>query len=133
MALLALVTGGVVALTGVDRRGALLRFSSLLVSGPLMVPPPPATAAEDLIDVYFGVGCFWHVQHEMVAAEKRYLNRKDDELTAIAGYAGGLKVGSDPSRPDKPSLVCYHNYQRIADYGRLGHGEVVGRFLVYSR
>ncbi len=27
---------------------------------------------EELIDVYFGCGCFWHVQHEFVEAEKRY-------------------------------------------------------------
>ena len=30
---------------------------------------------------YWGVGCFWHVQHEFVEAEKRILGRSDSELT----------------------------------------------------
>ena len=52
-------------------------------------------------------------------AERRLLKRSDKELTSLAGYAGGTKLG-DQGR------VCYHNLQMIADYGRLGHGEVVG-------
>eukprot|EP00633_Aureoumbra_lagunensis_P002291 CAMPEP_0197290864 /NCGR_PEP_ID=MMETSP0890-20130614/10277_1 /TAXON_ID=44058 ORGANISM="Aureoumbra lagunensis, Strain CCMP1510" /NCGR_SAMPLE_ID=MMETSP0890 /ASSEMBLY_ACC=CAM_ASM_000533 /LENGTH=266 /DNA_ID=CAMNT_0042763219 /DNA_START=78 /DNA_END=878 /DNA_ORIENTATION=- len=84
----------------------------------------PVFAAEEELDVYFGVGCFWHVQHEMAMAEKNILGRSDMELTATAGYAGGLSTGKDPSRPGK-SLVCYHNLQRIADYGSLGHAEAV--------
>jgi peptide methionine sulfoxide reductase MsrA len=40
------------------------------------------------------------------------------ELTARAGYAGG-KAGSMNGK------VCYHNAQNIADYGKLGHAEVV--------
>jgi hypothetical protein len=27
---------------------------------------PAVAAADDLVPVYFGVGCFWHVQHEFV-------------------------------------------------------------------
>lgn len=73
---------------------------------------------EQLIDVYFGCGCFWHVQHEFVEAERRILNRSDDMLTARAGYAGG-KAGSLDGK------VCYHNSRRISDYGPLGHAEVV--------
>jgi peptide methionine sulfoxide reductase MsrA len=72
-----------------------------------------------LTDVYFGVGCFWHIQHEFVEAERRLLSRLDNELTSLAGYAGGTRLG-DQGR------VCYHNVQFIADYGRLGHEEVVG-------
>ena len=30
---------------------------------------------------YWGVGCFWHVQHEFVAAEKRILGRSENEIT----------------------------------------------------
>jgi peptide methionine sulfoxide reductase MsrA len=79
----------------------------------------PATAAdEELVDVYFGCGCFWHVQHEFVEAEKTILGRADDELTARAGYAGGQAGAKD-------GKVCYHNGKNIADYGRLGHAEVV--------
>jgi peptide methionine sulfoxide reductase MsrA len=39
-------------------------------------------------------------------------------LTARAGYAGG-KAGA------KNGKVCYHNGAQIADYGSLGHAEVV--------
>lgn len=74
-----------------------------------------ASAASDNVPVYFGVGCFWHVQHEFVEAEKSILGRSNKELTALAGYAGGRNN-------DK---VCYHNLQGVADYGSLGHGEVV--------
>ncbi|KAL7530811.1 hypothetical protein ACHAXR_006640 [Thalassiosira sp. AJA248-18] len=86
----------------------------------LLTNPQPAVAAEDeeLIDVYFGCGCFWHVQHEFVEAERRILNRSDDQLTARAGYAGG-KAGALDGK------VCYHNFNRVSDYGPLGHAEVV--------
>lgn len=87
------------------------------------VPPQP----EQTVDVYFGVGCFWHVQHELAMAEQTLLGRSPSEWTARAGYAGGLSVGKDASRPGANSLVCYHNLQRVADYGKLGHGEVVGK------
>merc|ERR1719445_1274741 len=71
---------------------------------------------EEIIDVYFGCGCFWHVQHEFVEAERKILNRNDLSLTARAGYAGGL---------DSSKLVCYHNAMNVGDYGSLGHAEVV--------
>lgn len=97
------------------RRGFLRQAAGLaaLASG------LPATAEEgDEIDVYFGCGCFWHVQHEFVEAEKRILGRKDSELTALSGYAGG-NAGS------KDGKVCYHNAAFISDYGGLGHAEAV--------
>jgi len=81
-----------------------------------------AVADEELTDVYFGVGCFWHIQHEFVDAERKLLGRGDHDLTSRAGYAGGTKTGSE-------GRVCYHNFQSIADYGKLGHGEVVGMKL----
>lgn len=73
---------------------------------------------ETPIEVYFGCGCFWHVQHEFVEAERRILKRSDAELTARTGYAGG-KVGALDGK------VCYHNAAQVADYGKLGHAEVV--------
>lgn len=79
-------------------------------------------AADDETDVYFGVGCFWHIQHEFVDAERKLLGRGDHQLTSRAGYAGGTKTGSE-------GRVCYHNFQGLADYGKLGHGEVVGMRL----
>jgi peptide methionine sulfoxide reductase MsrA len=63
-------------------------------------------------------GCFWHVQHEFVQAERKILKRSDEQLTALAGYAGG-NAGS------KGGKVCYHNALQVADYGSLGHAEVV--------
>ena len=59
-------------------------------------------------------------------AEKNILGRGDDELTSRTGYAGGKKAGSIRFGEGvvKPA-VCYHNLQSVADYGSLGHGEVV--------
>lgn len=52
-------------------------------------------------------------------AERNILNRADSDLTARAGYAGG-KAGALDGK------VCYHNAANVADYGKLGHAEVVG-------
>jgi len=50
-----------------------------VLAGALAFPAAAAFAADgdDLIHVYFGCGCFWHVQHEMVEAERRILGRSD--------------------------------------------------------
>lgn len=88
----------------------------------------PALAADgdsSLVDVYYGVGCFWHIQHEFVEAERKLLGRSDKELTSRTGYAGGTAT-------DKEGRVCYHNFNQIADYGRFGHGEVVGMKIPQS-
>jgi len=37
----------------------------------------------------------------------------------VPGYAGGKNT-------DNSGRVCYHNFSGVADYGKLGHGEVVG-------
>jgi len=79
---------------------------------------PALAAPEENVEVYFGCGCFWHVQHEFVQAERRILGREGSSLTARTGYAGGL-AGA------KNGKVCYHNAARISDYGSLGHAEVV--------
>jgi len=83
----------------------------------------PAFAAEGEAnnvptDVYFGVGCFWHIQHEFVEAEKKLLGRGPKGFTSRTGYAGGTKTDN--------GRVCYHNMKSVADYGKFGHGEVVG-------
>jgi len=77
------------------------------------------TSESQLTDVYFGVGCYWHIQHEFLLAEKSILGRGEPELTSRTGYAGGTSTGAE-------GRVCYHNMKSIADYGKLGHGEVVG-------
>lgn len=90
--------------------------------------PLPSLASEEssLTDVYFGVGCFWHIQHEFVEAERKLLSRSDSQLTSRTGYAGGTST-------DKEGRVCYHNFQGVADYGKYGHGEVVGMTIPESQ
>ena len=112
------------AMSGTTRR-QVLRGAPAVAASASGLHAGRADAADENIDVYFGVGCFWHVQHEFVEAERSLLGRGVKELTARAGYAGGKRAGKDASRPGA-KLVCYHNMQRIADYGSLGHGEVVG-------
>mmetsp|Transcript_11709 Transcript_11709/g.21651 ORF Transcript_11709/g.21651 Transcript_11709/m.21651 type:complete len:286 (-) Transcript_11709:96-953(-) len=116
---------------GSNRRDFLSNIANAaIVSSSIIAinPNRAALAAEDATaqeDVYFGVGCFWHVQHEFVLAEQKLLGRKENEWTSVTGYAGGLKA-------DKEGRVCYHNFQSIADYGKLGHGEVVGMSIPSS-
>ena len=81
-------------------------------------------------DVYFGVGCYWHVMHEFVQTEQNVLGRSTKEVTSAAGYGGSKLVGKDSNRPDnKKGVVCYHNLMGVGDYGSLGYGEVVGMDL----
>ncbi|KAL3919882.1 MAG: hypothetical protein SGILL_003529 [Bacillariaceae sp.] len=99
---------------------------SFLTSSPLFLPSisSAAHAAEttsssnELVDVYFGCGCFWHVQFCLCEAERNILGRSDEQLTSRAGYAGG-NLGM------KDGKVCYHNIAQVSDYGKLGHAEVV--------
>ena len=99
------------------RRQALALGVSLALNtlGP---QPAPAAEADEQVALYFGAGCFWHVQHEFTLHEQATLARRGAEISATSGYAGGTRLG-DKSR------VCYHNMQQLADYGALGHGEVV--------
>jgi peptide methionine sulfoxide reductase MsrA len=102
-------------------RRFLLRNKASVVDPARTAPQRQALAAtdEDLVDVYFGVGCYWHIQHEFVQAERDILGRTDLQLTSRTGYAGGTGIGPE-------GRVCYHNFENIADYGKLGHAEVVG-------
>jgi len=81
---------------------------------------PAGTLAEPepTVHVYFGCGCFWHVQHEFVTLEMSAFGRHGEDITARASYAGSSRTGSG-------GLVCYHNWEGVADYGQLGHTEVV--------
>ena len=83
-----------------------------------------AVGDDELVDVYFGCGCFWHVQHEFIVAEKKLLGRSNEQLTSLSGYAGGTA---------KDSKVCYHNMKGVQDYGKLGHAEVVGMRIPASK
>jgi len=88
--------------------------------------PQRASAEEESVEVYFGCGCFWHVQHEFVEAERKILGRNDGALTSLAGYAGGNAGAKD-------GKVCYHNAAFVSDYGSLGHAEVVRMRIPPSR
>jgi hypothetical protein len=106
----------------------------LAILGPVLasaLPVAPAVAAkpDPLVKLYFGAGCFWHVQHELVLAEQALLSRKGAELTAMTGYAGGSKVASGKGG----ATVCYHNPKNIGDYGTLGHAEAVEVTIPASR
>ena len=81
------------------------------------LPGLPVQAAETT-KIYFGAGCFWHVQHEFVGEEVATLKRGPGTVTAVSGYAGGQRLGDG-------GKVCYHNMQQFADYGKLGHAEAV--------
>ena len=99
--------------TNFSRRAALGAAGGALVGSSF---PAQAVEMEDL-KVYFGAGCFWHVQHEFVLKEAQELGRSGTAFSAVTGYAGGTGV--------ERGLVCYHNRRGVSDYGRLGHAEAV--------
>jgi hypothetical protein len=47
--------------------------TSILVAGGASagLTSPAVAATDDLVPVYFGVGCFWHVQHEFIEVSAR--------------------------------------------------------------
>lgn len=65
---------------------------STVLSSPSLVTAAEDDEATKLTDVYFGVGCFWHIQHEFVVAEKNLLGRGPKTFTSRTGYAGGTKT-----------------------------------------
>lgn len=96
-------------------------------AAPLPAPcsAPDSSPAVKTISVYFGCGCFWHVQHAFVLLEMSELCRQGRSITARVAYAGGKRTGAD-------DLVCYHNAMGKADYGALGHAEAVTMTLPES-
>eukprot|EP00747_Dinoflagellata_sp_TGD_P208065 gnl/TRDRNA2_/TRDRNA2_81588_c0_seq1.p1 gnl/TRDRNA2_/TRDRNA2_81588_c0~~gnl/TRDRNA2_/TRDRNA2_81588_c0_seq1.p1 ORF type:complete len:331 (-),score=48.46 gnl/TRDRNA2_/TRDRNA2_81588_c0_seq1:43-1035(-) len=77
----------------------------------------PSNAEDQEIEVYFGCGCFWHMQFEFAEMEKHSLNRGPGQITARTAYAGG--------QPNPDGMLCYHNLKGIAEYEKYGHAEVV--------
>mmetsp|Transcript_20986 Transcript_20986/g.32016 ORF Transcript_20986/g.32016 Transcript_20986/m.32016 type:complete len:267 (+) Transcript_20986:71-871(+) len=120
--LLSLLSTTVVAYSSVSNRRAFFNTvcgtAAAIAGNTAAMAVDESAASSKLTDVYFGVGCFWHIQHEFVVAEQRLLGRNGKELTSRTGYAGGTKTEN--------GKVCYHNFSFQADYGKLGHGEVVG-------
>mmetsp|Transcript_68742 Transcript_68742/g.222837 ORF Transcript_68742/g.222837 Transcript_68742/m.222837 type:complete len:225 (-) Transcript_68742:144-818(-) len=104
----------------------------MLVAAALFHPSAARAEGGD-VNLYFGQGCFWHVQHDLIRLETEVLRRSAGKLTATVGYAGGQQLGPQ-------NQVCYHNREGAPDYGKMGHAEVVGvsvprssvgRFLQY--
>ncbi len=63
------------------------------MGGAETLSPSVTFAAEQQQKVYFGVGCFWRVQHEFVEKEKSALGRKDNELTVSMLFACSVLQG----------------------------------------
>jgi hypothetical protein len=66
-----------------------------MMSTTSLVPPLRACCS-----VYFGNGCFWGRQYDMVNTEKA-LGRTPEAMSAVVGYAGGRVAGPD-------GRVCYY-------------------------
>ena len=64
------------------------RFCKAFIAPLIVVGGLSSPALAKDIPLYFGNGCFWHIQHEMVNAEQKVLKREDEQLTSAAGYAG---------------------------------------------
>lgn len=57
---------------------------------PLLLASTPSSAYADdanpIQSYYWGVGCFWHTQHEFINAEKTILGRTDEQLTVRKNF-----------------------------------------------
>lgn len=118
LAIAATATAKCAALRHIGRRSAIGLAGSAAVAA--VVPDAANAAADPTVKIYFGAGCFWHVQHEFVGEEVAALQRGPESITARTGYAGGTLGGGL-----KDGKVCYHNFKGVADYGSLGHAEAV--------
>eukprot|EP00199_Chlamydomonas_sp_CCMP681_P006926 CAMPEP_0119107442 /NCGR_PEP_ID=MMETSP1180-20130426/10152_1 /TAXON_ID=3052 ORGANISM="Chlamydomonas cf sp, Strain CCMP681" /NCGR_SAMPLE_ID=MMETSP1180 /ASSEMBLY_ACC=CAM_ASM_000741 /LENGTH=283 /DNA_ID=CAMNT_0007092929 /DNA_START=115 /DNA_END=966 /DNA_ORIENTATION=+ len=85
----------------------------VVLCGPVSAADLPAAPEA----VYFGNGCFWGRQYDYVQTELS-MGREEQQLSAVAGYAGGRAVGPD-------GKVCYVFSDPRTVYERLGHAEVV--------
>ena len=81
-----------------------------------------AHALAQQIELYFGAGSFWDVQHAFVQFERRVLSLSDAQLTATAGYAGGAP---DPAAAGDDARRCAAAPVRFDDHARRGHAQVV--------
>lgn len=67
---------------------------SMLVFAWSWIASAAASANGTSVSVYFGLGCFWHIQYKFIQAERKILGRNDAELTAITGYAAARGDGA---------------------------------------
>lgn len=71
-----------------------------------------------MVNVYFGGGNFFHLQHTMVLKEASELLRRGEDISAITGYAGGSKAGLIDT-------LCYYPNVSGPEYKSQGHSQVV--------
>lgn len=86
------------------------------------VTGPPAHHRNDPSrSVYWGNGCFWHTQYDLVVLEQdaagAFAGRSDHSVTSLVGYAGGRYQSAG-------GTACYHGLPGN-DYSKLGHAEAV--------
>ena len=95
--------------TKVSNRRKFMNGVAATITTILSVPSLATAAEEDtkLTDVYFGVGCFWHIQHEFVVAEKNLLGRGPKTFTSRTGYAGGTKTDNGKVRIVQQYIYIY--------------------------
>mmetsp|Transcript_2987 Transcript_2987/g.8988 ORF Transcript_2987/g.8988 Transcript_2987/m.8988 type:complete len:319 (-) Transcript_2987:56-1012(-) len=100
-------------------RNALVAAAALAAAVLVAVGRPVAVAAKEL-DIYFGVGNFFNLQHELVIKEASALLRRGVDITAVAGYAGGAAPPSGTFE-----RICYSKFPGGSDHRELGQAEVV--------
>lgn len=126
------LTGGKGAQTSAASPCAAAKFQTYnrtdtLGAGPLKLQldkylPTPHVSESPAFHAYFGDGCFWGRQFDLVNEfERGALKRTDAELTATAGYGGSALTGNASSA----GAVCYPNNESVSIYGDLGYAEVV--------
>ena len=90
--LLALLAGSSTSLRVPGRRRAIALAVGAVAGSQSNALPALATDSKP-VKVYFGAGCFWHVQHELTMEEMSTLKRSSSQISAVSGYAGGQRLG----------------------------------------
>ena len=90
--LLALLAGSSTSLRVTGRRRAIALAVGAVAGSQSNALPALATDSKP-VKVYFGAGCFWHVQHELTMEEMSTLKRSSSQISAVSGYAGGQRLG----------------------------------------
>ncbi|GMI21814.1 hypothetical protein TeGR_g9829 [Tetraparma gracilis] len=81
----------------------------------LLLPLLPSALSAP--SVFFGNGCFWHMQHLLTTElEQGLLGRDTADLTSTAGYAGGK---------EEPTPLCYPSEADFNNHEEFGSAEVV--------
>ncbi|MEW5299903.1 MAG: hypothetical protein WDW38_002725 [Sanguina aurantia] len=94
-----------------------LRPAAAVATEEVVVPVSAAAGTSGTDTIYFGNGCFWGRQYDYASVESK-LGRAPNQVTAVAGYAGGNQAGPG-------GKVCYYYADPKSVYERLGHAEVV--------